>query len=203
MLLDNRVHQLLSAGRMRIYRAAIAAMFACALTLIMCISIAPCASGSVFVKMFDPATGLLRYKGMVTSSVFVVSGPKDDKVVGSAKNVVGVFYQNGKPAARLIAKQANADSVAQTVVASGDVVVISLLQPGTTLRCDKLTYYCRTQQMHGLGHVVMVAPHYRAASKSFAANVTLKGLRAPDPTLPATPANGIRLDFWTIAPKGK
>ena len=77
-------------------------------------------------------------------------------VQGTLSQVSAVLFQQGQASARLRAPQADADSAAQTVTATGGVHVFSLLQPGTTLVADRVTWRAKQNTVTADGHVVYV-----------------------------------------------
>ncbi len=73
---------------------------------------------------------------------------------GTLTDVAAVLFQKGVAAARMRAPQAQADSAAQIVTATGRVQVWSLTQPGTTLQADKVVWRVRENKARATGNVV-------------------------------------------------
>lgn len=75
--------------------------------------------------------------------------------LGNLNDVTATLYQKGVAAALLTAPHARGNNIRRTVVlvAYGGVRVHYLLQPGTEMRADTVTWYASIDKIVGQGHV--------------------------------------------------
>ena len=93
-----------------------------------------------------------QYLWKLWAREFVIEAP-DKAVSGTLKGVSAVLFQNGKESARMVAPQAQGNNVQSIIVATGGVVVRSVVQPGTILRADTVTWYARSNKIVAVGQV--------------------------------------------------
>lgn len=89
-------------------------------------------------------------------------------VQGTLNGVSATLYQRGVAAAKLTAPTVSGDNMQQKLVATGRVTVVSLQQPGTLMKADRMTWYPNKKQVFADGNVyyhdgkygaTMNAPH--------------------------------------------
>jgi hypothetical protein len=123
-----------------------------------------------------------KYLWKLWAREFVIESPSKG-VSGTMKGISAVLFQNGAPSATMAAAQAKGNNVQNIIVASGGVVVKSLLEPGTILRADSVTWYQQKNQVVAVGHVyykngksgMTIIP-----SGALTANTSLKTVRSDD-----------------------
>jgi len=130
----------------------------------------------------DPKTGKTLWKAKVGSLEARNPSDSSDDVVGTLHHVDGILYESGTPANRMISPTVNIDNVNKTVIATGGVHVISLTQTDTDLRCDRVIWNAATNQLIGVGHVIMHKETFVQTGPSFAADTRLKSVVMPAPS---------------------
>ena len=130
----------------------------------------------------DPKTGQLLWIADVAYSE-AQSGQTQSDITAILHNVHGVLYSLGKPADHFSAPLVTADNSRHTVTATGGVTVTSITQAGTTLRCDKMTWYSGENKIIGVGHVVFKKGGITQTMPSFQADTRLKKIVSPAPGL--------------------
>lgn len=132
----------------------------------------------------DPKTGKLLWTADVAYSE-AQSGQSQSDITAILHDVHGVLYASGKPADRFTAPVVTADNAHHTVTATGGVTVTSITQAGTTLRCDKMTWYSGENKVIGVGHVIFKKGGITQTMPSFQADTRLKQIVSPAPGLGA------------------
>lgn len=74
-------------------------------------------------------------------------------VGGTFHGVSAILFQHGKATAKLTAPKAQGNNLQNVLVATGRVTVTSLLQPGTYLKADKISWFPKTNKVQADGHV--------------------------------------------------
>jgi len=89
-------------------------------------------------------------------------------VQGTINGVSATLFQRGVAAAKLTAPTVRGDNMQDVLVATGRVTVVSLQQPGTLMRADRMTWYPKKNKVFADGNVyyrdgkygaTMNAPH--------------------------------------------
>ncbi len=128
----------------------------------------------------DPKTGMILWKANA-KSMDAQSGQSAGDVVGTMHNVAGVLYQNGQPANSLTAPLVRADQSSRVVTASGGVILKSLTQQGTVVRCNQIVWHSDTNILVGRGNVVFRKGNFTQTGPSFQADTKLKAITMPAP----------------------
>lgn len=76
-------------------------------------------------------------------------------VYATVRSAHAVLFNKGIAEATILAPMASADSDKYTIVGTGRVTVTSLLQPGTWLKADEVTWYAKLNRGLAVGNVVM------------------------------------------------
>jgi hypothetical protein len=83
---------------------------------------------------------------------FIVKSP-ENSVSGSLIDISATLFSNGVPSATMTAARAEGDNVHNTIIATGGILIKSLVEPGTKLQADKIIWYARENKILATGHV--------------------------------------------------
>lgn len=150
----------------------------------------------------DPKTGKLLWTADVAYSE-AQSGQTQSDVTATLHDVHGKLYESGKPADRFAAPLVIADNAHHTVTATGGVTVTSITQAGTTLRCDKMTWYSGENKLIGVGHVVFKKGGITQTMPSFQADTRLRTIVSPAPGLARASRMPIHTHYAARPPQRK
>jgi hypothetical protein len=128
----------------------------------------------------DPRTGKLLWKA--TARTLNAQTGAASNVVGTMQDVHGVFFQNGVAADHITADTVSADQSSKEVTASGSVLVRSITDPTTSIRCDRVVWHADTNMMLGTGHVVFKKGGFMQTGPSFQADTRMRTLVMPAPS---------------------
>lgn len=98
-----------------------------------------------------------KYPGKHLWIIWAKGGTGASESNGFQGTLIGItakLFNKGVAAAKMFAPKAVGSSATQTIVATGRVTVISLQQPGTTLKADKITWYAKTNKIVATGNVI-------------------------------------------------
>jgi hypothetical protein len=155
--------------------------------------------GRAFVAEPDPKRPG-KYLWTLWSGPFSFQAPGGtgiSAVQGVVKDVTATFYQNGVASAEMKAPEARGDNVQSAVVASGGVTVKSLIDIGTSIRADTVTWYATQNKVVASGHVHYVNGRTKMVIQApvVVGDTMLRTIRSPRPgemTMPLTPATRAR-----------
>ena len=145
-------------------------------------------SSSAQPVFVDSKTGKILWTANVQSAE--ASTLADGTLMSQMENVDGILYEQGKPAAKFSAPKVTYDDLNKTVTAHGGVKIRSLIQKDTTLTCDNVTWYPKTDKLIGKGNVVMTSGKFSQSGPSFQADTKLKDVK-----MHGTASQPIRIKF--------
>jgi LPS export ABC transporter protein LptC len=135
----------------------------------------------------DERTGRILWE----AQAHTLSAQSADGITGTMIGVRGVLYDRGSPADRITADRVNANQGRHTITANGHVVVQSIADATTQVRCDHLVWRADAGTLNGSGHVVLTRGTFEQSGNSFEADTRLKTLTMPAPSAHGEPVHAI------------